>query len=193
MATKRTAKSKAKPARKPVKKAPTKRAKAGANVEHELTRAIKLMNWVHEMTGRFVADFPPEKACWQGFPSDNHLLWTVGHLATCYDWASNLLGETTPACPSSYGPMFAYKSTPHADASKYPSLDEVRTVHHRAYAQLQRAMERTKPGDIHKPCLGETYGFCSSRIDLIYKVIWHEGWHQGQLATLRRELNLPPI
>ncbi len=43
------------------------------------------------------------------------------------------------------------------------------------------------------PLTEKTGGFTSDPVDALYKLAWHEGWHMGQVATLRRALGLKSI
>jgi hypothetical protein len=38
-----------------------------------------------------------------------------------------------------------------------------------------------------------THGFADTKMDLLYKLAWHDGWHLGQLTTLRKFLGLPGL
>jgi hypothetical protein len=37
----------------------------------------------------------------------------------------------------------------------------------------------------------DTGGMATQRLDVISRVAWHDGWHLGQIAALRRTLGLP--
>ena len=43
------------------------------------------------------------------------------------------------------------------------------------------------------PLKETTGGFADDGTDLCMKLCWHEGWHVGQIATLRRALGLPGV
>jgi hypothetical protein len=43
------------------------------------------------------------------------------------------------------------------------------------------------------PCVGDSHGLASNRIEVIDRNAWHEGWHSGQLSSLRKALGLPGI
>jgi hypothetical protein len=155
--------------------------------------AVALMNWVHSTTEALINGIPADKATFQTSPTDNHLLWTIGHLATAYSWFASLIDGKTASLPESYDKLFGYKSTPSADLSGYPSLEEVRKSYAAAYQRFNDAVTGLKPADLHKPTAADAHGFANSRLDVIHKTVWHEGWHCGQLSSLRRALGLPPM
>lgn len=160
--------------------------------------AIKLLDWVHGFTNKMVESWPADKAVYQSAPTDNHLMWTVGHLATTYGWLVGLLTGSSKsgaagALPANYNDLFGYKSSPKANASDYPSLSEVRHHMDATYAQMLAALRAMPESDLGKPCAMDSGGFASSNLDAILKACWHDGWHQGQLSNLRRALGLPSV
>lgn len=201
-------KSAKRPARKPAKRAkaaprkPAGRSKAAraagprlsataAAALEEKTRAIELLTWAHELTGHLTADFPEEHLLHQTCPTDNHVLWTLGHLAMTYSWCASLIDGKLAPLPETYQGMFGYKSVPSPDAGKYPGAADVRRQHHVAFARLMEAIGGLRPEDAHKPPAADSFGFAVDRLDVVYKACWHEGWHQGQISTLRRSLGMP--
>ena len=82
---------------------------------------------------------------------------------------------------------------PNSDPKFYPPLAEVRKHSDAAYENFLRTFEALPDSAMTEPCVGETYGFARDRLDTVEKAIWHEGWHGGQLSTLRRALGLKPI
>jgi hypothetical protein len=118
----------------------------------------------------------------------NHPLWILGHLA----WSEGqilepMLGRENPL--AHWKPIFGFGSEPTADASKYPSFDEVRKAFVDARAQtikllatftdedLDRDSERCPPE--HKPVVG-TYALC------FRLMISNTLTHVGQAADARR-------
>ncbi|MCC6320456.1 MAG: DinB family protein [Phycisphaerales bacterium] len=155
--------------------------------------AAALLKWVHGTTDALIAGIPADRATYQPSPRDNHLLWTIGHLATAYSWFASLIDGKMAALPESYDKLFGYKSAPVADAGVYPLLAEVKKHYDAAYGRLYEAVAALKPADLYKPPAAESHGFASSRLDVIHKTIWHDGWHSGQLSSIRRALGLPPM
>ncbi|MGH7131354.1 MAG: DinB family protein [Phycisphaerales bacterium] len=157
----------------------------------EKVRAMELLAWTHEFTGHLTADFPNEHLLYQAGPSDNHVLWTLGHLTTTYSWLASLIDGKAAAVPEDFIRLFGYQSKPVGDATAYPSHSDVLRHHHAAFARLMEAIGNLKPEDAHKPTVTDSGGFAKSRLDAVLKGCWHEGWHQGQVSSLRRSLGLP--
>ena len=160
--------------------------------------ALKLLDWVHGFTTRMIETWPADKAVFQTAPTDNHLLWTVGHLATTYGWFVGLLtgsmaAGAAGALPANYNELFGYKSAPKPSENDYPTLSEVRRHMDATYGQMVAALRAMPEADLGKPCAMDTGGFATSRLDAMLKACWHDGWHQGQLSNLRRALGLPAV
>jgi hypothetical protein len=175
------------PARRP--KAPARRA-----VAHDpIQRGVELMNWTHALTTMLLADWPHDKLTHQSSQYDNHALWTMGHLSTTYSWLASLLdGHMTPL-PESYNTLFGMGSKPGADASIYPPMGEVRHNFDSTYQRFIDLASKINPADAHKPTVANSHGFAKDRVDVLVKAAWHEGWHSGQLSTLRRCLGLKGV
>lgn len=178
----------AKPAARPAKRSTNAAAEA---LLAEKVRAMELLAWTHEFTGHLTADFPTEHLLHQATPTDNHVLWTLGHLTTTYSWLASLIDGKAAQVPESFTKLFGYQSKPVTDASVYPSHSDVLRHHHAAFARLMEAVGNLKPEDAHKPTVNDSFGFAKDRLDAVLKGCWHEGWHQGQISTLRRALGLP--
>lgn len=156
-------------------------------------RAIANLTWVHATTVKMTQDWPAAKETFQTAPTDNHLLWTLGHLAATYDWFRGLLVAGPSELPESYQKLFGYKSVPLADRAAYSSTAELRAAFDKTFASLVAAASALSADDAAKAPLSETGGFCADRLDAIDKAAWHDGWHAGQLAPLRKALGLPSV
>lgn len=155
--------------------------------------AIEYLEWVHGMLVASLDSVPESKATFQASPSDNHAHWTYGHLVTAYLWFASLIDGKSTAAPANYDKLFGMKSTPQPDAGAYPALAEVKRECAAAYKRFADAVAAMKPADMNKPTMAESHGFAKSRLDVVYKAAWHDGWHNGQISTVRRALGLPPM
>lgn len=176
--------------RKP--KSATKGAKA-PKAASEVSRLLESLNWTHAMTAQLANSVPPEKVTWQSAPTDNHVLWTLGHLATAYSWFASLIDGKGAELPGDYDKLFAFKSAPVNDPSKYPSIDSVRQLHEAAYRRMIEAIGDLTDAEALKPTTTDTGGFVKTKLEAIHRAIWHESWHQGQISTLRRAMGLPSV
>lgn len=184
---KKPAAKSARPANKTARRAAAARPAPASN---PAKRGLELLTWTHGMTTAILSDWPLDRITFQCSSNDNHALWTIGHLATTYSWLASLLdGHMTPL-PDSYNPLFGMGSKPVADATLYPPMGEVRQHFDSTYARFADLAAKIKPADARKPTVGNSHGFAKDRADVLDKAAWHEGWHSGQLSTLRRALGL---
>lgn len=156
--------------------------------------AVETMKFAHGMLDTMLATVPAEKSLHQVHPTSNHLLWTLGHLACTYAWFSGTIdAKGGAALPESWGALFGMGSKPSSDAKVYPSLGEVRKGYDAAFAAYVKQVEGLSEADAWTATANDTGGFASSKVDAAYKCAWHDGWHLGQIADLRRALGLPPV
>jgi hypothetical protein len=173
---------KGRPANKPAR--PTLSAK---------TSAIQGMTFAHDFVMRACQGFPDDKLCHQNSPADNHPVWTLGHLATGYDWLAGLLDGKPSQLSEDTQKLFGSASKPQADASIYPPLEQIRATCDSAWKRLLRAAQNSSDTDLASAPVSPTGGFAKTRLDVIHRVAWHDGWHAGQVSTLRRALGLPGL
>lgn len=176
-----------------VKSSGKKGAASALSVASEVQRALALVNWSHELTAKLINSIPSDRMTFQSSPSDNHALWTIGHLATAYAWVAGMIDGRTSELPASYESLFGFRSKPVGDASAYPKIEEIRTHHEAAFRRLCDAIAAMSDAEAHLPPKSDSGGSASSRIEAVYKGVWHEGWHQGQVSALRRAMGLPPL
>ncbi|HMN42441.1 MAG TPA: DinB family protein [Phycisphaerales bacterium] len=193
-------KSKRTPGKKVIRKSHPKRAKkAGSPAtakprgNAEVARTIDLFKWAHEMTGKLCAGFGEHQMLAQPSKSDNHLLWQIGHLACSYSWFASMLDGKPATLGEMYDKLFGWGSKPTSDASMYPAHAEVRRIHDEQYTRVLRAAAAMSDADSLKAPAIDSGGFAKHKLDVLQKCIWHEGWHQGQISSLRRALGLPGV
>ncbi|MGE3108622.1 MAG: DinB family protein [Phycisphaerales bacterium] len=171
------------------KKKAAKPAKSPGAPAGEAQRAVALFEWAHAMTSKLISGFQGHQLTYQGTPTENHLLWQIGHMATGYAWFASMLDGSPASLGEPFDRLFGYQSKPVGDASAYPPIGEVQRVHDEQYARFLRAAKQAKDADAAGSL--DAGGFAKSKVDLILKAAWHEGWHQGQISSLRRALGLP--
>lgn len=159
----------------------------------KLHAAIDAARWTKSVTDKLVADVPEHQITHQVQGVPNHFLWTLGHLTTFYSWATGLLGGTPTPLDERFQQRFGYKSQPVNNASAYPSLDSVRRGRDQAFHAMIEAARALGVTDVDQPTAMDSHGFAKSRLDVLHKAAWHEGWHHGQLSLLRRDLGLPGL
>lgn len=156
-------------------------------------RALDLLQWVHGMTNLLIDGVPESASTFQTSPADNHVLWNIGHLATSYAWFTSLINGRAVELPEGYMQLFGYQSKPNPDRSVYPPLEEVRRAYSAAFKQLASTVESQSDAELAMPTKTDSGGFAKDRLDAIYKAAWHDGWHGGQISTIRRALALPSV
>ncbi len=139
-----------------------------------------------------IEDIPADKWCWQPQPNANHVLWSVGHIAVVDDLAISTLTGKPAEPPPPWAGLFAPGSTPQSDPAAYPSPDEVI-----AYLKAQRQTLLTAldaaPDDIFdRPMPSEWSHLWPDVGCALLSLAWHEGFHTGQIATIRKTLGLKP-
>ena len=76
------------------------------------------------------------------------------------------------------------------DAEAYPAFEEVRGYFNGARSAVRHWLDSATPKDLATSLKEATGGFANDPVDAMLKVCWHEGWHLGQVATLRKHLGL---
>jgi len=168
-------------------------AKAAALVVSARQRALDALVFARGMTRDLVQRFREDQSLYQAVPTDNHLMWTLGHLAVSFDWFAGLLDGKPSQCPERYQSLFGFKSEPNSDPAAYPGLAEVVDWFERTYERFIAGVKAMGEGDMLLATMGDSFGFAKDRLEVIERAAWHEGWHAGQLSTLRRSLGIPPI
>ncbi len=166
-------------------------AEARSGSRNEIARAIALLVWTHEMTGKLCAGVPEHQLTAQATPADNHILWQIGHLASSYAWFASMLDGKSAKLGETFDTLFGFGSKPVADPGAYPDHAMVRKVHDDQFQRLVSAAQQLDDDQATAPLPKEAGTFATSKLDAIQKCIWHEGWHQGQMSALRRALGLP--
>lgn len=159
------------------------------------TRAhlIDLMQFTRMMFLKAINDWPADKLTYQTGPEDNHLIWTVGHLATTDAWLGSVLKIPGTEVPEAYQALFGMGSKPQSDPKAYPPFAEVRGYLDGCRSAVRNWLETADEKALAVPLKEATGGFANDGIDMLMKICWHDGWHLGQVTTLRRALGLPSI
>lgn len=155
--------------------------------------ALEAVTWCHAALEGLLKDWPEEKLTHQVSPTDNHPVWTMGHLSTGYEFFASLLDGKPPAISEQYKKLFGFGSQPVANAANYPSMSEVRAAKERSWNRLLDAVKAQSDADMLKPPTGDASGMAKNRFEVVRLICWHDGWHQGQLSSQRKALGLRSI
>ena len=150
-----------------------------------------VLGWARQCLHDVIKDWPEDRVTFQATAADNHLLWTLGHMAVSDEWILAMLSGKPNPLPESYGKLFGYGSTVSASADAYPQLFEINRHFEESRSHLLEWLEEADDAKLGQKFEGGE-GFAETALEAIQKEAWHEGWHTGQLATLRRALGLKP-
>jgi uncharacterized damage-inducible protein DinB len=126
----------------------------------------------------------------------NHPLWVLGHLA----WAEGtvihqfMLGRPNPV--ADWKGLFAMGSEASADASRYPSFDEVHKAFQDLRAQTLKEVDTLSDDDLDQPsknCPPEFKEFLGTYAHCLRAIILNTMHHRGQVADARRAAGRKPL
>jgi DinB superfamily len=153
--------------------------------------AIESMTFAHAYAQKLINEVPESKAFFQSCPTDNHVLWTVGHFACTNAWLATLLDANAKVgVPENYNALFGMESKPSPDPKAYPPLAQVKKHWEDSFAALVKLFEATPDSQMSAETASNGYGFCTSKCDVALKSAWHEGYHLGQIASLRKAMGI---
>lgn len=154
--------------------------------------AASLCTFVRSVSGMILKDWPEDKHAFQLSQYDNHPLWVMGHLASTDAWLGGVMGADIKV-PDSFSKLFGMGSKPAGNAKDYPSFASVRATFDETHTKLLAWLAAASEADLGMQLKDKTGGFTTDPVDAVLKGAWHEGWHFGQVSTLRRALGLPPV
>lgn len=148
-----------------------------------------------EQTLELGEDIPPASWCLQSAPSEHHPAWIFGHLLLADAYLLHLLGAS--ALPpdfgnliQTYGPGAEVTSTPE----RYLSKDIVTTRLRQSGALRVEHVRNMGSGDLDRATPDEA--LASSQPTLAHHInalVFHEGYHAGQLSAWRLRHGLGPV
>ena len=183
---------------KPSKKSPSPKAAAARAAAPSKSRSTTIMRdraiahakFARDTINRYVTGFNDEHHVVQPENVPNHILWTLGHLAATASWLNGLVSGARPVVPDSYNTMFGMDSKPVSDLTVYPPFSEVRKSFDDAFGALIANTAALDDDELLAPPAQDGGGFVTDKLDALFKFAWHEGWHIGQIANLRRGLGI---
>lgn len=160
-----------------------------ATATQATTAHLQSLRFTRGATRMMLDGITPEQICAQPGPCVNHALWTVGHLAVTDDY---FIGEFAgqKASLAAWNDLFGMGSTPTSDATKYPSLAEIMKVFDERRAVLEKWIGALTAAQLATTTPEAWRPYAPMLGDIPFFVAWHEGYHQGELAVLRKALGL---
>ncbi len=156
-------------------------------------RSLESARFAHGSVAKMFEGFPEDKATFQTSPTDNHLIWHIGHLAETYAWFASALDGKPVGSNEASNALFGMGSKPLPDPKAYPSIAALRARFDANWNRLMAAAEALDDADAAKAPLAESGGFLRDRLDVVEKAAWHDGWHAGQISGLRKALGLKGV
>ena len=101
---------------------------------------IDTLEFVQQVTVGLLKDFPEQHLTSRACPTDNPVIWSVGHLASVNDWFASLIDGRATEFPRAWQTACGYKSTPSGDIAAYPAFGELRATLERAHSRLVEAV-----------------------------------------------------
>jgi hypothetical protein len=123
---------------------------------------------------------------WQKQPGDcsNGMIWVAGHIV----WArSRVLLSLGKGWSRPWLKLFERGSNP-GDAANYPAPEEIVAAWHDVKATLTATLEETSAEALAVPGPEKVPSFDGMLSGVVSFMAWHEAYHVGQAAYLRRWL-----
>ncbi len=158
---------------------------------------IDRIRGVRSFTEMFLEGLTDTEWFWTPPQYTTHLAWQVGHIAVAeYGLCMRRIRGRKPADDSLISEAFieAFKpgSTPVADPTRNPPLDEIRNVfaavHEQALAEVSHLNEAELTGALDPP-----HPRFQTKLEAIEFHPLHEMVHAGQIAMLRRLMGKAPL
>jgi hypothetical protein len=126
----------------------------------------------------------------------NHPLWVLGHLAFSEGELIQkiMLGRPNPV--AEWKDLFGMGSEVSADASRYPSFEQIKETFLRLRAETLKVLETFSDTDLDQPsngCPPEFKEFLPTYARCLLAVILNTMSHRGQVADARRAIGRKPL
>lgn len=165
--------------------------------KEEVVLARKQIEFARGYTKQLLADI--DESEWFQMPAGakTHLAWQVGHLAMA-EYGLTLLRvrgkEPTDSefITNDFIRKFKRGSTPDADPSTYPPINEILTVFDSVHEQAMSEMEGYTVEQL-APSLPMPTAVYESKLGSLLFCASHEMIHAGQIGFLRRLLGKDPL
>ncbi len=152
------------------------------------------------LTGRFLAGFDDGNRTAQAPMMPNHAAWTLGHVALYLNAIANDLdGKGMPGEGYAKGggeevfdqEYIAFGSTPECDAGRYPPYARCVEILHKACDRLAAAVRGASDEALSR--MVKFGPFDVPLYSMVTFMIFHCGFHTGQIADLRRGLGMDRV
>ncbi len=162
-----------------------------------MDQLVGRMRGVRSFTETFLEGLTDTEWFWSPPQYTTHLAWQVGHIAVAeYGLCMRRIRGRKPADESLISETFieSFKpgSTPIADPTRNPPLDEIQrvfaAVHAQALEEVSQFNEAELTGSLDPP-----HPRFKTKLEAVELHPLHEMVHAGQIAMLRRLMGKPPL
>jgi DinB superfamily len=142
------------------------------------------------MTLGLIEDIPDDQWTYQPFAGANHVAFNLLHLLVSSDWGPTALGD--PAHP--WVDLFegVLKQGPLVDRASYPPKEVLLEALAAAQARFTGLLDRLRDEDLDRPTTGAIAEYAPTLGAVLDSHVWHEGFHCGEIAVIRKALGLGP-
>ncbi len=153
--------------------------------------AVALLEFTRKVSNDILKGITDDKLTHQPSPTDNHALWVMGHLAATDGWIASTLNIPGVNVPEPVTKAYSGGSKPSPKGN--PPVADVRKAFNEAHAAVVAWLREAPESALTTDLKEKTGGFATDPIDAMLKLSWHEGWHMGQVANVRKALGLPSV
>lgn len=146
------------------------------------------LGFARTCTDKVLLGWPEDRYLYRPIPEMKHAVWVLGHIAHGDDWLASRIGVGPGGLPEGHAALFGEGADLHDDGA-YPPMDEVRRRFDGARARLLTGV-LTAPDHLLDSVIVE---WEMDVANALLAQAWHEGWHAGQLAVIRKSLGLGAI
>lgn len=157
-----------------------------------------------ELFERFLPGFTEENRTRGSELLPNHVIWTLGHISLFMNHLAGMIdgrplpesdfvqGDGTAGGAERYDTeAIGFGSQPMDDGARYPTLARGRAIHAAAIERLAAAVRGA-----HARTLSKRIDWAGTKIplwNLVGRLMFHSGFHAGELADLRRALGFERV
>jgi hypothetical protein len=163
----------------------------------DLERAGEQIAFARGYSLRLIDSIDP--ADWFRIPSAgvSHIGWQIGHLAFAeYRLVLARVRGPKPGddqlISEEFTRLFGARSTPDADASRYPGPAAIRATLDRVHAQVLTELPRFDAAALAAP-MESPHAIAKTKMESLFWCAAHELVHAGQIGLLRRQLGKEPL
>ncbi len=156
-----------------------------ATVSPEIDQWRQHARMVRDVTGINMRGLTHEESLVQPQPGGNCLNWVLGHLLAIYDGFLPLLGQE-PVLGTAALQHYARGAAPITDPSEAIAFEKLVTAWSQANERVDAGLAGLAPESLDQPAKSPTGNPNETVRTLVTTVMFHQAYHTGQTALLRR-------